>query len=97
MGVALVGEVASEVEAFGECGFDLREERGDFVWRAGREDAGGVEEKIAVVVGGIEARGFQEDGVGGALDEGVDGGGEGRVTDVRRRGHGETFCLGLYT
>ncbi len=36
VGVALVGEVAGDVEAFGERGFDSREERGDFVWRGGR-------------------------------------------------------------
>ena len=96
MGVAFVGEVAGDVEAFGQGGFDLREERGDFVWRGSREDAGGVEEEVAVVVGGVEAGGFEEDGVGGGLDEGVDGGGEGRVASVRGGWHGRVLLGPLY-
>jgi len=97
VGVAFVRKVAGEVEAFGEGEFDGGEESGDFVWRGGRQDAGGVEEEIAVMIGGVEAGGFEEDGVGGRLDEGVEVGGEGRETGVRGGGHGETFCLGLYT
>jgi len=58
VGVALVGEVAGEIEAFGECGFDGGEECGNFVRRRGGEDAGGVEKEVAAVVGGVEAGGF---------------------------------------
>ena len=73
VGVAFVGEVAGYVEAFGEGGFDVGEERGDFFGRGGGEDAGGVEEEIAVVVVGVEAGGFEEDGVGGAIRRGCGG------------------------
>ena len=96
MGVAFVGEVAGDVEAFGQGGFDLREERGDFVDGVGDEDSGGVEEEIAVVVVGVEAGGFEEDGVGGGLDEGVYGGGEGLEAGVRGGGHVRVLLGPLY-
>ena len=96
VGVAFVGEVAGDVEAFVECGFDLLEEGGDFVGGLRCEDAGGVEEEIAVMVGGVEAGGFEEDGVGGALDQRVDGGGEGCVADVRRVGHARAMIAEVW-
>ena len=44
-----------------------------------------------MLVGGVEAGGLEEDGVGGAFDEGVDGGGEWRVAGLRRVGHGSVL------
>jgi len=77
VGSALVREIACDVEAFVQGGFDLREERGDFIGGGSGENAGRVEEEIAVVVGSVVAGGFEEDGVGGGFDQCVDGGGEG--------------------
>ncbi len=77
MAVAIVGEIAGDVEVFGECDFDLMEEGGDVVEGGGREDARGVEEEVAVAVLRVEAGGFEEDGVGVGFDEGVEGGGKG--------------------
>ena len=95
VGVAFVGEVAGDVEAFGEGGFDVGEEGGDFVGGGGGEDAGGLEEEIAVAVGGVEAGGFEEDGVGGGLDEGVDGWREGCPMGAGGGvGMGRDFLLG---
>ena len=81
------------MEAFGEGCFDLGEEGGDLVEGVGGEDADGREEEIAAVVVGVEAGGFEEDGVGRGFDEGVDGGGEGRGAGVRGGGH--EILLGL--
>ena len=69
----------------------MREECGDFFGREGREDADGREEEIAVMVVRVEAGGFEEDGVGGGFDEGVDGGGEGCVARVQGVGHGRVL------
>ena len=73
---ALVGEEASEVEVLGEGLLDLMEEGGDFFGRVRGEDAEGMEEEIAAVIVGVEARGFEEDGVGGIGRQGGDRGRE---------------------
>ena len=71
-----VGEKTSDVEAAGERRFDGGEEFGELVERVSCEDVDGVEEEVAVLVGSVEARGFEEDGTGCVLDERACGGWE---------------------